>query len=428
MKKKFFEFYGNEISPLVDKMKSNKKLYIFVFSILFTFFIYLFLFMKNPAGIQRYLFAGGFSDLCADFFNCCIHVSDKNPYFTDFWFQSNYLPIVNFLFYPLSKFADYRHFNLQDCWNSNIAVFTCFLFIFYSALLLVHSILCLCKKFNTDKLIIIPIIFSGIFLFTLERANILIFSTALLFYFISFYDSKNKILRYFSTFCLALVSCIKIYPVLFGIFYLVDCRRFYKQVIASFVLGIIFAFLPFLFFKHGFENLPRLIEILQKPALETPNCRYGFDCVINIVTNGSAMALSRFVHCFTYVLCAISLLLVFSSNNYLNKLLLIIFPVLYLPPFSYFYCSVYFIPALCFFMSSNDSSKKQIYQGLLLLFFYLMFVPIVLKPINGIGDYNLRFVIINCTCLLVWLSILINEILVFFRVKTRCTNALEISK
>ena len=204
--------------------------------------------MKKPTGVQRFLFAGGFSDLCADFFNWCIHASDRNPYFTDFWFPSNYLPIVNLFFYPFSRLDDYKHFSLQDCWNSNIALFSCFLFIFYSALILIHSVLCLCKKYKTNNLVIVAIIFSGVFLFTLERANILIFSTALLFYFISYYDSESKILSYFAAICLALASCIKIYPVLFGLLYLRDYKKNYRHIILAFIFAVIFAFVPFLFF------------------------------------------------------------------------------------------------------------------------------------------------------------------------------------
>lgn len=400
--------------------KKDRKFFIFILLITLTYLGHLVLFLNNPTGAQRYLYFIGFDDLFADFFNCCIHVSDRNPYFTNYFFQSNYLPFVNMIFYPFSLLADYRHFSLADCWNSNIAMFSCFIFILFGILLLLHSILCLCRKYKTNKFIILAIIFSGVFLHTIERANILLFSTAFLFYFLAFYDSENNYYSYFAAICLALASVIKVYPVLYGLLYLNDYKKNFRKILLSFITAFLLAFLPFLFFKHGFENLPRLFEILSGTETSYTNyisrfdfkvCGYLFLRFFDL--KDFAPSIIPVIKYFTYFISFLSLFFAFLINDYLKKMLLITMSVLYLPPFSWFYCSIYLIPLLIYYMRKNENDNiKKITHFLFFLFFYSLFMPFGLGSVKNV---DLRLIIINCVSFVIWIYILIDSLIEIYK-------------
>ena len=408
----------NELLQISCAIKNNKKLYLFILFILSAFLAHFFYFARSPEGTQRSLFFAGFADLCADFFNTCMTIADRNPYFTDRFLKSVYLPIVNIIFYPFTKFADYKNFTLQDCWNSSIAMFTCFLFVFFTALLLIHSMYCLCKKYGTDTKILVAILFSSVFLFTLERANILVFSTALLFYFLAYYDSDSTLMSLFAAICLSLVSCIKIHPVLFGLLYLVDFKKHYVHILIAFIFGILFAFLPFLFFKHGFANLPKLMEILSSAVIYNSDATFSFDYGLSKLFGfffHREMDFRTIGRIIVYVLAAFSLLLAFCTKDSFKRLLLIIFSVLYLPPFSYFYCALYLIPALIYFFGKDKPDVRKIEEACIFLLFCFIFMPLVLKPIHGFHGYTLKFLFINFFCFLLWPYLLVTEARMFLK-------------
>lgn len=385
-----------------------------------TYLCHLFLFLDNPLGAQRYLYFIGFDDLFADFFNCCIHVADKNPYFTNYFLKSNYLPFVNMIFYPFSLLADYRNFSLADCWNSHIAVFSCFIFVLFGIMLLLHSMLCLCRKFKTNQLILIAIIFSEVFLHTIERANILLFSSAFLFYFLSFYDSESKYYPYFAAISLALVSVIKVYPVLFGLLYLNNYKNNLKKILVAAITALLLTFLPFLFFEHGFGNLPKLFEILSSTEIPYTNyiarfdfkvCGYLFLRLFDLKEFSSSLI--PIIKYFTYIISFLSLVFVFLINDYFKKMILITMSVLYLPPFSWFYCSVYLIPLLIYYMGKNESNNEnKIMLFFAFLFFYSIFIPFGLSAVKNI---DLRLVVINFVTFVFWIYVLIISVIEMYK-------------
>ena len=52
-----------------------------------------------------------------------------------------------------------------------------------------------------------------------ERGNLIILAAAFLGFFICYYDSEDKYERMFAVISLAMVSTLKVYPVLFGFLY-----------------------------------------------------------------------------------------------------------------------------------------------------------------------------------------------------------------
>lgn len=88
--------------------------YLFSYFILLAFVVHAILLIENPEGAQRYMYFEGFKNLFADYFSCIRHSSDKNPYFSDYFFQSNYLPFVHILYYPFSQLDNFAEMTLEN--------------------------------------------------------------------------------------------------------------------------------------------------------------------------------------------------------------------------------------------------------------------------------------------------------------------------
>ena len=98
-------------------------------------------------------------------------------------------------------------------------------------------------------------------MFSVERGNLVIISAAGAFYFLAFFDSENRMLRYFALFMLVFASVLKFYPVILG-FLLLKAKR-YKDILYCIILGVLLTILPFFFFKRGLMNIPLLLSNLK---------------------------------------------------------------------------------------------------------------------------------------------------------------------
>lgn len=357
--------------------------YLFSYLILLAFVVHAILLIENPEGAQRYMYFEGFKNLFADYFSCIRHSSDKNPYFSDYFFQSNYLPFVHILYYPFSQLDNFAEMTLENFYESKIGMFSCFFFNGIAALIFVHSLICLCNKYKTNKIVIPAILLSGIMLHTFERANIIVLAGALLIYFVTYYDSENVLLSYFAATCLALVAVIKIYPVLFGILYLE--KKYVKQIIYSACLTLILIFLPFLFFEHGFENIPKLISTVKNidgdsfgviPRFEV---KYWITYASYFVF-GNASRLNAIARLARPMVLSFSLLSLFVSimdKSFENKLVLILSVILFFPSFSFLYCGIY-LSILIIYVLSDDRAELNKSSLFLIIALFITFIPITI--------------------------------------------------
>lgn len=371
----------------------NKRFVTYIFSVFITvcFFAWFLLFVKEPLGTQsRIFYAGGF-DLFADFFNCCRYVSERDVYFntTNGFDQKIYLPLVFVFFYPFSRLDDFAHFSLEQCYSSRFGLLGLVFSLLMFSLLIVHSCGCLCDRYKTSRVILIPVLLSSIFIFSIERANIILLAAAFLFYFLAFYDSENRRLRAFAVISIVFASIIKIYPVLFGILYLK--KKQYKEIVYSVVLGLLLTFLPFLFFKHEFANISQylFVNLRSIPGVVNTFFDVSYICyrIGMYLTNNYVFAerIRFIVRIFTIILAILAVVFSFLSKNKVKSLLLITFAVLYLQKVSNFYCALYLIPAVILFFSEKNSFCAR--DFFLLLYFAVLFMPlrfmIIFKDRNG---------------------------------------------
>ena len=371
----------------------NKRFVTYIFSAFITvcFFAWFLLFVKEPLGTQSRIFYTGGFDLFADFFNVLRYVSDRDVYFNTIngVEQKIYLPLVFVFFYPFSKLDDFAHLSLAQCYSSRFGLLGLVFSLLMFSLLVVHSVGCLCDRYKTSRVILIPVLLSSVFIFSIERANAILLAAAFLFYFLAFYDSENRWLRLLAVISIVLASVIKIYPVVFGVLYIQ--KRQYKEIIYCVVLGLLLTFLPFLFFKHGFANIPQYLFVNLRGT------RHLFDtffdvsygcyriCMYLTKNNGFAERVGFIARMFTIVLAILAVVFSFLSKNKLRQLLLITFAVLYLQKVSNFYCALYLIPAVILFFSEENSFCAK--DFFLLLYFAVLFMPlrfmIIFKDRNG---------------------------------------------
>lgn len=127
------------------------------------------------------------------------------------------------------------------------------------------------KKYNVkSSVVILTLIFSGPFLFSFERANVIIYSFLFSLFFYFYKDSKNKVLCEFSLISLAISINLKLYPVFFGLFLFYEKR--WKDILKCLIYSLILFFLPMLFFPAGFGETIYLFKgVLRFGGLASNN-------------------------------------------------------------------------------------------------------------------------------------------------------------
>lgn len=216
------------------------------------------------------------------------------------------------------------------------------------------------------------VVFSAPFLYLLERGNILLFTLVLICIFVVGQQSKKRILREISLLSLALAASIKIYPAVLGLTLLFDKR--YKEAIRCIIYGILFFFVPFLFFggvssvKLMFDNLA---TYSQGDFLKSTGIGFRVDysaiiACLTLFTHG-ATDLGRSIAAST--LLPMSFLLLATSfllENRWKKVLCLTLLMTVVPSFSYTYTLVFFaLPVLLYLQEPSHRKTDLIYAVLL---------------------------------------------------------------
>lgn len=231
--------------------------------------VWIILLFITPA-IQLEVFFLRVGDFWADFFNTLIYVADKDPYFNELngTLNKNYLPFSYMILYPFTKLTNYSGKTLLDCWTDGIALVSGFLFMLFSLFLLFHSLYLLCKDLRLNKVILFVVFFSAANLYALERGNEIVISAACVNYFIFFRSHKHC--QWIAIICLAIASVLKVFPVVFSLYYL--RTRSYKLMFYYIIITFLLAILPFLFFERGFYNIEQLYN-----NVVAQTASYGYD-------------------------------------------------------------------------------------------------------------------------------------------------------
>lgn len=371
--------------------------------------LFLFGLIISPLGNQLNVFFIKTNNLFADFFNVQIYIADWDPYHNTVngLGEKCYLPFTYLFLELFNGFFHYSGASLSDCYSSSSALMSCFFFIIISLFLLYNSMDCFLAVPGLLKFILL---FSSILLFSIERANIIILCAAFVFYYLAYKDSKDKRLRIFALLCLCLVSVIKIYPVIFGI-YLFKERR-YKDIMRCIIFSLFLIFVPFLFFRGQFDNISQMMDNSSMflkfygPYSNFP--RFGLTHVVawGLIGFNVDRSLSDLILVIPKLMvalaCIFSILLFFYERNTWKKIALLSIPLIMLPTNSGFYCGLYFLPVIVTFLYKNDGRRID--------FVYMLFICLFLNPfqLSEMYGINISQFLSNIALLVMWAMLLVD--------------------
>ena len=355
-------FYRNDESKLKKFGEfhfSEKAVYYFTTFFLITMLAHILLLILGK-GNQLDLYFLNMNDFFADFLNSVRYSSGRDP-----WFDETIHPMhhtQNGLWYMFCWIAKRiagikQGESLNDLWNNHTIILISFYYLTVQFLLIGHSMICLCKKFKSSRLLLLPLMMSYPMLYSIERANHVMFTAACIAYFISFYDSENKKFRYFACFCFALAASQKIYPVVFGFLYFE--KKQWKEILISGIMSFLLFFVPFFFFKHGIQNLPRLLYNAKEFSKNENR-----NTLISVVR----------------ILCVISLFFSVFQKRLFDRLVLIVFPLLLLSTRAGFYTTLYFYPLVILLFNQNEDSYYSI--TLFNRYFFFVYFSCLLMPLQ----------------------------------------------
>lgn len=370
----------------------------------------------EPLNHQEYVIFKSGNDFMADFFNLQRYISDRDPYYNEINTRSEhgYLPLSYLLMVPFNNLCDYAHMSLEDCWHSPIAVYSAILFLIISLFFFFDSLFRLNSKKGWRTHNTFLLLFTALFLHTIERGNEIFISAACIYYFLAFYDAENVWQRRLGLFCLCVAAVLKVHPVLFGILLLQDKR--YKDIAFCIVTGLILTFVPFLYFKHGI-CIPRLIGNLQVGIATystIPSTEYksgihalcnGIMYAVNYLQPGTiadsvVSCINSTAKVVTALLSVMSLVLAFFEKRRWLQVGLIAMVVMLYPFHSMFYTTLYILPMVVLFLGKEDCTKTD-YAIAILLCLIMSPIQIVVPPVT------LTPILANIFTIVLWILLIV---------------------
>jgi hypothetical protein len=352
--------------------------------------------IKKPYGIQRAIFFNNLNDFFADFFNLLHDISGQEIYSRH---QGSYFPFSYLILYPFSLLDNFNDMNLEQMWGSKIGLISVFLFAFFSNILLFLSLERLRRKYSLPIYALIGLFLSNIFFYTIERGNLITLSSTGVCFYLCYFDSNNKKERIFAVVALAISVTLKIYPAIYGLLYFQ--KRQFKEIFLCILTTIGLIFLPFLFFKGGFSNIPLLfLNMKSITGAYEPDVilssyknflyyilpRFSLQHIVYLLsenfinffnkndTNNFSSVIAEVSFLFVCFISLISVIYAILITNILKKITLLTLVLLFFPVPSYLYCGLYIFPIIIIYFSefNNNPLKYNI--------FFLITIIVVLNP------------------------------------------------
>jgi hypothetical protein len=413
----FFQNYSKLVNGIKDKNSSAYSV-IFICISCVLFFIFAVGLVNNPFGPQRQIFYLGTAGFFGDFFYNMWATVDRDPYTREGGVWIVYFPLPLMIFNFFSKLDNYGEMTTyQQVANSKMAIMSGFFFIGFSIFLLYMSLNKIARKYHISPFVLISLFLSFTFFFAIERGNIIVLSAASVGFFICYYDSKKKSERVLAAICLALATVLKIYPVLFGFLYFE--KKQYREIFLSAIIAILFAFLPFLYLKNGFANIPHLFNMLRaiqqgKPdfswsGLVESQGMFNMSHMVYVISilfglpRETIMQLYNVFNLVTYLIFFISILFSFFTKDKWLKISLLCLTVVFVPKMSSLYCGLYLFPVIIIFFS-----RLREFSYHFIVFTLIVFL-VFLSPyqIAIVEYYNITYLFSNIALITLWLVLLV---------------------
>lgn len=370
-----------KINDMFETFKSsNDKMRIIYLcgSLLAIIYWFLNVFSKGMKSEQIGIFYKRFSDFLADYLNVIGYSAYGDPYHCTAYSslaEKGYPPLCYVLFRPFANFVDIDEYYKNDYFlsmrNEPLIIF---MYCIIVSIIMI-ALYCIIKNNVSGNSFIknltaLVFVLSSPVVFTIERGNILLLAMLASVFFVFYYNSENKIIREIALISLGFAFGIKIAPALFGVLLLFNKQ--YREAIRAAIYGLLFLFVPFLFLKGGFSNIPTMIEnmkLLSKTYGNGDGCTLRiclsslFPHSVTVLWGGSL----RFLVVFWLGICC-----VFCKRIW-ERATIIALIIMFVPFPSHYYCLIYLIPAAVLFLNEK---KHYITDWIALYCFFCIFVLI----------------------------------------------------
>lgn len=355
-------------------LNDSKKRYETIFLLVASGMLLLWLFlMASGDSTQMQLFIEQCNLFLSDFTNVIIYSADRNPYGSDLngagehaYFPLSYL--ITYCFAPFSN-AEVGH----TMWkNPQLMICILIFFCFSSSVLFVQLYEMKdgnkAVRFGTASLMLL----SGVYMFSLERGNLILISVIMTIYFLTGYQSKNRFIKETAFLALAVSASLKFSPALLGLLLIYEKRL--KDAIKLMIYGILVCFLPFLFFQGGFSDIPIFFENVGQNMLKYRHSNFGLDKLLAYYPP-VVQTLGELLNKIT----ALLLLIAVPFQRKWKSLLSLILVMIMLPTHSELYNLLFLFPVFILFL---NESKHESADRLYFICFLFLFCPLTIHGYN----------------------------------------------
>ena len=289
-----------------------------------------------------------------DFFNHISYVNDPSRvYFVSG--SACFPPLVYLLYLLFNRVMPEGSVVMYDV---NVSPTAMLLYIIYVAL---SSVMFFCAANNFLKLsskaerffTFAAIFLSNVFIFgVIERGNSAFLVLIALLYAFAFKDSESKLKREIALILIAVAAGIKVYPAIFGLLYLREKR--WKEAGRLIVYGILFFFVPFVFFG-GFEGMKQFFYVQSQVHSYPANEIYSIHALFRFLTGAPKEAVGASIAVLAAGIIFISAFFLLPLKKW-QQYFILTSAIILLPFWSGYYTVIYLtIPLLAML---NDSEQK----------------------------------------------------------------------
>ena len=212
----------------------------------------------------------------------------------------------------------------------------------------------------------------------IERGNSVMLVAVILIGALILKDSDSKVKKELALILIAVSAGLKIYPAIFGLLYLVEKR--YKEALRLVIYGILFFFVPFVFFG-GIEGIVQFVTNLTTVNRYEGNLYtiQGFVHLLYLKITG-ATELTQGIRTLgnAFALCygVVAVFMAVLNKDYWKKLLFLSGMMVIFVPSSYPYTTIYLTIPFLFFLKEVKEQKMHCWYAVLFgLIFTIMALP-----------------------------------------------------
>ena len=263
-----------------------------------------------------------------------------------------------------------------------------------------------CKGKEIEKLGILMVLFcSGITMFSFDRANTIIISTALNCVFFLTYNSDKKYLKHIGFICLAISAALKLFPALFGVLLLY--KRRYKDALFAIFYGLTIALLPCLWVEGKVMDNNRAFIYAVKSHTELyAGGSLGLSANMFFKEKSLNNGILPIIICFFTVIVAKSV------KNEWKQILLLSLAIILTSGQQAWYCLLAIFYPIVLFLNESDSDKKI--NWVFLVGFIIILSPLQFNyTVGGLVFTSRR--VINTVCVFMYIYLVIESGITFIK-------------